>query len=173
MTVTTTTSSSASSSPSAQPNKELNIPHEFICPITQEFMKHPLMSRYGQTYERDAILTWLSKHNSLCPLTRQVLNVSDLIRHRSLQSRIEVWKKQNNMIESSSSSSSSKRYGKEADEDFSGRSDDDDEETPHILITCLKSDLLSYSDHNPRKQTQENNYKKKVAQRHSNNNKVV
>jgi SUMO ligase MMS21 Smc5/6 complex component len=77
---------------------EFDIPHEFICPITHEIMKNPLMSRYGQIYERDAILTWLSKHNNLCPLTRQVLTVSDLIRHRSLKARIKKWKKMNSSI---------------------------------------------------------------------------
>jgi U-box domain len=117
---------------------EVDIPHEFICPITQEIMKNPLMSRYGQTYERDAILTWLSKHNNLCPLTRQLLTVSDLIRHRALQARIENWKRLNGTIAFSQ-----------------GAESDEDEESPSILLTCRKSDFLSYSDHNPKKPIQE------------------
>ena len=69
------------------------IPDEFIWPITKEIMKHPLLSRYGQTYERDAILTFLTKHKHICPITRQKLHISDLIRHRALEYRIEVWGK--------------------------------------------------------------------------------
>lgn len=133
MTVATTVLSSESSSSNV--SNELNIPHEFLCPVTQEVMKNPLMSRYGQTYEADAIFTCISKHNNLCPLTRQVLTVSDLIRHRSLQARIETWKLQNGMNESSSSAC--------------------DDGIPSILLTCRVSDLLSSSDHNPKKQTQE------------------
>lgn len=145
MTVSTNISSAESSSPSA--SNEINIPHEYICPTTQEIMKNPLMSRYGQTYERDAILTWISKHNNLCPLTRQVLLVSDLIRHGALKSRIEVWKKQNGMIECADS--------------FDG-----DDETPSILLTCRASDLLSNSDHNPKKQSDESEEENQQQQQH-------
>jgi U-box domain len=68
-----------------------NIPDEFICPITKQIMKHPLYSRYGQTYDRDAILGWLTTQNNTCPMTQQKLYVSDLIRNRGLESRMAAW----------------------------------------------------------------------------------
>lgn len=142
---TTTLSSSTSVQQSNHDCLNNDIPHEFICPITQEMMKNPLMSRYGQTYERDAILTWLSNHNNLCPLTRQVLNVSDLIRNRTLLTKIEVWKKLNGLIDL--------RYGHEDDSEDSRRDGGNDyDDMPCILLTCRKTDFLSFSDHNPIKE---------------------
>ena len=32
---------------------------DFMCPITQELMVDPVFTEDGQTYERDAIKTWL------------------------------------------------------------------------------------------------------------------
>ena len=40
----------------------------FICPITQELMKEPVMTKYGHLFEREAILAWIRK-NQKCPLT--------------------------------------------------------------------------------------------------------
>lgn len=54
-------------------------------------MRNPLMTRFGHTFERSAILTWLQRHNSKCPMTRNELRVSDLIRNRLLASRIQEW----------------------------------------------------------------------------------
>ena len=66
-------------------------PSEFICPITLEIMNHPMMSRSGHHYERDAIVSWLERSGS-CPLTRQPLALSDLISDRNMQARIHFWK---------------------------------------------------------------------------------
>ena len=37
-----------------------------ICPITQEYMKHPVLCPSGNYYEKSAILDWLKK-NDTCP----------------------------------------------------------------------------------------------------------
>ena len=34
------------------------IPKEFICPISQQIMKYPLLSKYGHHFDRDTIFTW-------------------------------------------------------------------------------------------------------------------
>ena len=69
---------------------ELDVPDEFICPITNEIMKHPLMSIHGFSFERDAILQWLQKH-STCPLSRKELTVSKLVNNHALAARIHAW----------------------------------------------------------------------------------
>lgn len=73
---------------------ELEIPSEFICPITQEIMQDPVMSRYGHSYEREAILKWLIRHND-CPMSRQPLKLSDLLTNHNLRARILQWQKDN------------------------------------------------------------------------------
>lgn len=38
---------------------DIVVPIEFICPITNEVMIQPLMTRQGQNFERNAIIAWL------------------------------------------------------------------------------------------------------------------
>ena len=35
------------------------VPGAFICPITREIMKDPVIDRDGNSYEKEAILNWL------------------------------------------------------------------------------------------------------------------
>jgi hypothetical protein len=40
----------------------------FICPITQEIMRDPVMTKYGHCFEKRVIETWVSEKGK-CPLT--------------------------------------------------------------------------------------------------------
>ena len=69
------------------------IPEEFLCPITQEIMVDPVMSRYGQSYERTAIIEWLASGTTTCPMTRQPLLLSNVVANHRLRAQIEGWRK--------------------------------------------------------------------------------
>jgi hypothetical protein len=77
---------------------QLNIPKAFICPITMDVMIHPVVTRYGQTFERSAILNWLSQ-NDVCPLRRKPLRPSDLIADCDLEAKICFWRQSNGVSE--------------------------------------------------------------------------
>ena len=64
----------------------------FICPINQTLMKDPVITPYGTTYERSAILNWLKKHDT-DPLTKKKLTKDMLITNYALRSAIEEYKK--------------------------------------------------------------------------------
>jgi len=66
-------------------------PQEFICPITCEVMKDPVVAQDGFSYERTAIIEWLKKSNT-SPLSRIALNIENLIPNRSLKTLIEEWR---------------------------------------------------------------------------------
>lgn len=70
----------------------VDIPDEFICPITLSIMVKPLCNRSGRNFERSAILGWLARGSGLCPLTREPLRPSDLIPNRQLEARILFWR---------------------------------------------------------------------------------
>jgi hypothetical protein len=72
----------------------LEVPYDFLCPITQEVMKHPVMNRYGINYERRAILEWLNGNNT-CPMTRNPLRLSMLLPNVRLETAIRFWLKEN------------------------------------------------------------------------------
>jgi hypothetical protein len=73
----------------------MNIPSDFICPITMEIMVHPLATRYGQNFERSAIIMWLGQGSGECPLTRKQLKISDLIHNHYLAAEIQKWREIN------------------------------------------------------------------------------
>jgi hypothetical protein len=76
---------------------DLEIPDEFICPLTLELMRDPVMSRYGNSYERSAILKWVALGNCHCPLTRQPLHLSDIVTNHYLRGKIRHFQKANDM----------------------------------------------------------------------------
>ncbi len=62
------------------------IPDEFICPITLDIMKDPVLCEDGYTYERTAIM---SIQPSKSPMTRQPFDKSKLIPNRALKNAID------------------------------------------------------------------------------------
>jgi hypothetical protein len=49
--------------------RENEIPHEFICPITGELMKEPVVIASGRSYEKKSILEWFSKGRITDPIS--------------------------------------------------------------------------------------------------------
>ena len=65
------------------------VPAHFICPITCEVMKDPVIDNEGVSYERAAITEWLIKGNTTSPATQKPLSVADLRPNRALREAIE------------------------------------------------------------------------------------
>jgi hypothetical protein len=51
----------------------MSFPDNFICPITQAIMYDPCIGDDGITYERTAIMQWLSS-NTTSPVTRNYMS---------------------------------------------------------------------------------------------------
>jgi serine/threonine protein kinase len=64
------------------------IPDGFLCPITQDVMKDPVILLDGHSYERKAILDWF-KRSDRSPLTNESLSSDAMIENYSLKSAIE------------------------------------------------------------------------------------
>ena len=71
-----------------------SIPEEFICPLTLSLMKDPVASRYGHSFDREAIMAWMDAEKNgrfVCPMTRQELYPSMLVTNTNLKKRIQSW----------------------------------------------------------------------------------
>lgn len=77
----------------------LTIPDEFLCPLTSDVMKQPLMTKSGMSFEREAIITWLQDGNGKCPITGNYMNLSDLIPNKALEEQIAFWRWDNMLPE--------------------------------------------------------------------------
>ena len=91
--------------------KVSKIPDEFICPLTLDIMIDPVVDVYGHNFEKEAILAWIDKGNTTCPLTRKDLRPSSMVSDTRLRSRIEEWKQMQRGSTISSSASSSSKVG--------------------------------------------------------------
>lgn len=60
------------------------IPRSFICPLTMEAMVDPVMDAEGNSFERAALLQWLSYYR-VSPISRQPLNANLVVPNFSLR----------------------------------------------------------------------------------------
>ena len=63
----------------------LTIPQDFICPLSQEIMKDPVMALDGHSYERRYIEEWFRRGRIVSPLTNVQLGSSQLIVNHNLR----------------------------------------------------------------------------------------
>ena len=73
------------------PHRALDIPEGFICPITHDIMKDPVMLLDGHSYERAAIMDWLEKKDR-SPMTNQVLQSRIVLDNYALRTAIEAFR---------------------------------------------------------------------------------
>ncbi|GER44469.1 ARM repeat superfamily protein [Striga asiatica] len=69
----------------------LVIPDDFLCPISLELMRDPVIVATGQTYERSYIQRWIDCGNTTCPKTQQKLHHFTLTPNYVLRSLISQW----------------------------------------------------------------------------------
>ncbi|KAL1828950.1 hypothetical protein ACET3Z_007362 [Daucus carota] len=72
-------------------NKKLIPPDDFLCPISLELMRDPVIVSTGQTYERYCIQRWIDCGNKTCPKTQQKLHHLTLTPNFALRSLISLW----------------------------------------------------------------------------------
>ena len=64
-------------------------PEHFICPISSDIIREPVICMDGHTYEKSAIELWFQNHNS-SPMTRAIVEPL-LIPNYNLKSQIDEW----------------------------------------------------------------------------------
>ncbi|XP_059643165.1 E3 ubiquitin-protein ligase PUB23-like [Cornus florida] len=71
---------------------EIEVPPYFLCPISLEIMKDPVIVPTGITYDRESIEKWIfSGKNNTCPVTKQVLSDPDMTPNHTLRRLIQSW----------------------------------------------------------------------------------
>ncbi|GJY02234.1 U-box domain-containing protein 11-like protein [Tanacetum coccineum] len=83
-----------STNKNADGSKKLDVPMipvDFLCPISLELMRDPVIVSTGQTYERSYIQRWIDGGNTTCPKTQQKLKNVTLTPNYVLRSLIAQW----------------------------------------------------------------------------------
>lgn len=68
----------------------VEIPDEFLCPISYELMEDPVLLG-GHTFERSALTAWLAQR-SINPLTNEPVNSNTIVSNFALRDAIRRWK---------------------------------------------------------------------------------
>ena len=76
----------------AEQGQRATVPDEYLCPITCEVMEDPVIAEDGQTYEREAIATWVASAGT-SPMTRQRM-ANMFFPNRSIKGLIEKWREE-------------------------------------------------------------------------------
>ena len=61
----------------------------FTCPISQKIMEDPVITPYGTTYERSAILNWIEKNNNTDYISKKKLTEDMLITNYILKTALK------------------------------------------------------------------------------------
>ena len=75
------------------------VPPQYLCPITYEVMKEPVVCADGHTYERSAIEEWLRAGKLTSPVTGKRLPSVTTVTNFALRSSIEEFVAQRDAIE--------------------------------------------------------------------------
>jgi hypothetical protein len=73
----------------------MSIPNEFICPISMDIMKDPVICEDGYSYEKNNIINWL-KRSGTSPMTREKMSLERILPNDSVKSAIDKWNKERN-----------------------------------------------------------------------------
>jgi hypothetical protein len=72
-------------------------------------MRDPMMTKTGQNFERAAIVQWLNLGMGTCPVTKEPLTIYNLVSNKTLQWKIQLWKKSNGDLVSGKELSTSEK----------------------------------------------------------------
>ena len=82
--------------PSGAAGEESEAPADYICPITRQLMRHPVITADGHSYERKAIKRWFNQSNR-SPKTNTQLRHTKVVPNHALKAIIDEWREANNV----------------------------------------------------------------------------
>ncbi|GLI66350.1 hypothetical protein VaNZ11_010133 [Volvox africanus] len=85
------------SGPVGPDGQELQLPAMFVCPITQEVMREPVVASDGFTYERAAIARWLAGGGRTSPMTNLPFASRLLFPNNVVKSAIKEWRQEHKL----------------------------------------------------------------------------
>ncbi|GMH43042.1 hypothetical protein BSKO_10964 [Bryopsis sp. KO-2023] len=80
-------------SPPLSPQLPKDVPRSFLCPISLDLMKDPVMLvETMQTYDRTSICRWFDWGGAICPVAGKQLVSQEMVNNPALRSAITEWK---------------------------------------------------------------------------------
>jgi hypothetical protein len=67
-----------------------NVSEQLVCPITHTIISDPVIADDGYTYEKSAIITWITQKGT-SPITRDPISISSLKPNRLIKDMIDQY----------------------------------------------------------------------------------
>ena len=66
-------------------------PIHFLCPISWVLMEDPVVTKYGDSFERDALVKWVKEHGT--DMYRRPMNETEIFENRNLREAIDYYRR--------------------------------------------------------------------------------
>lgn len=64
-----------------------------VCPLTKKLFEDPVLTRYGHTYERAALLDYLAQNNNQDPKAGMEIDPEDIHPNIGIMESVKIYKK--------------------------------------------------------------------------------
>ena len=71
---------------------EINAPPSMICPLTGKLFEDPVLTPYGHTYERSALMEYLSNHGNLDPKAGRPVDIDNIVPNNAIKEIVQAFK---------------------------------------------------------------------------------
>ena len=71
---------------------DCEVPKAYLCPLTKKLFTDPVITPYGHTYEREALMEYMRHNGPKDPIAQQPLDPSRLTPNTALKSIIQNFK---------------------------------------------------------------------------------
>ena len=69
---------------------ESEAPAEMVCPLTKQLFIDPVITSFGHSYEREALLEFVREHGSIDPVAKQPIDITNLTPNVTLKKLMET-----------------------------------------------------------------------------------
>jgi hypothetical protein len=124
------------------------MPQHFLCPLAQDIMHDPVMTKTGHTFERSALAQWMTICGEVCPVSGQPLPLSHIVSDRTLKQEIQFWRRNNDTNDNISSQQQQEHDDEVISSSIQYPKDPDDVEQV-VLATVIPHDTTDKRNNMP------------------------
>jgi U-box domain len=70
----------------------IEVPAEFICPISGEIMSSPMMTLEGVNFDRNSFVQRMRRGDATCPITNKTIKLANIAPNKNLEEKIAHWR---------------------------------------------------------------------------------
>ena len=74
-------------------DEDIDVDEALVCPLTHKVFVDPVVTPYGYTYEREALLKYMADNNNMDPKAKKTIQAHQLVSQRALKILADKYRK--------------------------------------------------------------------------------